>query len=556
LLLDDGTALVDKPIIGHPMGVSTEGQVFSPTFHGWLNGEDKDLIGTIALPDATITVTLENLRLQQTNGMLAGKITISDSGKAALLLPFAFFSDLNNDGITNSSDARLKMIALSTAADDQDKERAIEYMFVNDNLSNGLWDVEDAGDSTGGATRNRPSDQTNDDDTQEIALKCDYETGAVWFEYDEGGDQGNTDTPLSHLQFYRTAECTAEVTFPFVLSAQNKLPKKLYVRTKQSWAPTEQIAGRFVMNYGAADQSKIWGADEMPLTIVAKIGDAKYFQAARDYVMENNAPFHVRDWKKSGVSVRVVSMREEATHFYALDIRDTKRFTALPPLRMAAMIAEPFVQDHSVIINGVIMRDTSPLGRPATGTAYDRIWGRLIATEKGSTYATYTQPDTTGVNWSTVASFVQTTAKPGCIFQKGNMPDVSYGWPEQTGELFFGPGENTGDEVYIGKRVEEPVGATSPTFKPMLFVAVGLGGPSWSLFTQDLESSGVVDGPASEGAAAKKLWQCDGGGSLALAVRRPSVTAFSIERASPFRHGLISNERVNNYLSFKCDLPR
>jgi hypothetical protein len=228
---------------------------------------------------------------------------------ASLLLPFELNSDLNNDGKAGEgADSSLKTAGIEDTASDDAKEKGTEYLFVDDQLSNGLWDKDDSA---------KPAAHKDDDDLTELKTICAATWGAIWFEY-EGGD-------ISKLKFYRTKECKQTpddlMTFPFALSAEQagKLPEKLYVRAEPANSWTEQAESKLVMKFGKADKSETWATDKLRFTVVKHLGDKKYFQAVRDYILENNTPLFAHDKKFPPTSsnpstiIRLCLMREEGT---------------------------------------------------------------------------------------------------------------------------------------------------------------------------------------------------------------------------------------------------
>ncbi len=227
--------------------------------------------------------------------------------RAILGMPFELGSDLNNDGkVGEGSDSSLKTAGAEDTASVEAKEKATEYMFVNDQLSNGAWDKEQS-------DPNKPASETNDDDAEELKTIGAATWGAVWFEY-EGGD-------ITKLAFYKTKECTAagKVTFPFALSETNKLPEKLYVRAEPENAWTAQVEGKLVMKFGKADKSETWATDKLRFTVVKEVGNTKYFHAARDYMLEQNTRLHVRYFKSGSHNIRITAMRHESTDMKVIE---------------------------------------------------------------------------------------------------------------------------------------------------------------------------------------------------------------------------------------------
>ena len=222
------------------------------------------------------------------------------------LLPFELNSDLNNDGkVGDAADSSLKATAQQSGASDEAKQKGTEYVFVNDHLSNGLWDKEDL-DST------RPASENKDDDAKELKTVCLATWGSIWFEH----------PIISKLAFYKTKECNAadKLTFPFALSETNRFPEKLYVRAEEV---TVQIEGELVMKFGKADKTETWAEDRLKFTIVKEVGDTKYFHAVRDYILENNTLLftHRKGYPADEPETEfwICAMREEATKMEAVE---------------------------------------------------------------------------------------------------------------------------------------------------------------------------------------------------------------------------------------------
>jgi hypothetical protein len=252
-----------------------------------------------------------------------------DSIRGHLLLPFELSSDLNNNGKIDSADSQLKTDGAKTDATDEAKEKATEYLFVNDDLSNGLWDKDD---------EDAPEDATEDDDAQEIKTVCAATWGAIWFEH----------PIIEKLAFYKTKECNAadKLTFPFALSATDKLPEKLYVRAEEV---TVQVEGDLVMKFGKADKTETWAEDKLKFTVVKELGDKKYFHAARDYILENNTRLFVHEKKypasSPSTTFRFCVMREEATSLWPIET-----FYRTPQIAGIDSVAASYPM--TVILNG------------------------------------------------------------------------------------------------------------------------------------------------------------------------------------------------------------
>lgn len=261
--------------------------------------------GTQEPPSGALPEKVEaSLQLIANNKDIGQKLTAS-------LLPFELISDLNNNGKIDGGDRTLKSDGAKSDATDEQKETATEYIFANDNVSNGAWDKDDP-------SSDKPQDATDDDDAEEISLTCAVTWGAVWFEH----------PAIAKMSFYRTKECKQtpadKLTFPFALSDQEsgKLPEKVYVRLDGNDF-TEQAVGDLVMKFGKADKSETWAEDKIKFTAIKQLGDEKFFQAARDYILERNTELFAHNWgypvANPTTFIRMCIMREEATTMHPIE---------------------------------------------------------------------------------------------------------------------------------------------------------------------------------------------------------------------------------------------
>ncbi len=294
--------------------------------------------------------------------------------KVGLLVPVDIATDLNNDGKINLADNKLRDAALASGASDEKIEKGTEYLFVNDNLSNGLWDKEDS-------DPDKPAAEKDDDDAQEISIDVpDIDGMEVWLEHPF----------IDGFSFYTSKECNAVdiVTLSpsqkFTVSETNPFPEKLFIRadkiTLGSGGTSElldannyQIDGDLVLKIriGGASGQEI-EAIRIRLTLVEKVGAEKYFNAVRDYILENNTTLYVDDRpfiNNNNVSViRMCSMLEEQTEMnpfesYHDDARENwiqgglllgvpfepDKFTSFGLGISGAMNSDP---DSTVVING------------------------------------------------------------------------------------------------------------------------------------------------------------------------------------------------------------
>ena len=219
-------------------------------------------------------------------------------------------SDLNNDGEITSADNPLRDAALASSVTDVEKDKGTEFLFYNDQISNGLWDKEDS-------DPNKPAAEKDDDDAQEIKIVPGIPEGEVWLEH----------PAIAGLSFYKTRECNAgdKVNLSpdnkFSISAQNPFPDKLFVRADGQLnfpAANPQIEGDLVLKIkmGGAIRQEI-EALKMKFTVVKELGAEKYFHATRDYILENNTKLYVDDRGFPSDSptstIRICAMLEEKT---------------------------------------------------------------------------------------------------------------------------------------------------------------------------------------------------------------------------------------------------
>jgi hypothetical protein len=265
-------------------------------------------------------------------------------------------SDLNNDGQITAADNPLRDAALASAATDEIKDKGTEFLFVNDQLSNGLWDGDDSDPE-------RPVAEKDDDDAQEIKINPGITEGEVWLEH----------PAIAGLSFYETKECTgAKVNlYPasrYPVSSSNPFPDQLFIRADGTltFPPANpQIEGDLVLKIkaGGANGQEI-EAVKMKLTVVKDFGAKAYFQAANDYVLENNTELFVHEKAYDSVLFRLCLMREEGTQVLPLELYEPAKdnwiqaggignFSAYT-YREAAGISEVMINDPdmTVVING------------------------------------------------------------------------------------------------------------------------------------------------------------------------------------------------------------
>jgi len=453
---------------------------------------------------------------------------------------FEVISDLNNNGKIDGGDRTFKSDGAKSDATDEQKEKATEYVFANDTLSNGAWDKDDT-DS------NKPQNHKDDDDVEELSLACAATWGAVWFEH----------PAIEKLSFYRTKECKQtpddKLTFPFALSDQEsgKLPEKIYVRLDGADF-TEEAEGDLVMKFGKVDKTETWAEDKLKFTAVKHIGDSKYFRAARDYIWENNTKFFVNEKKYGTTTVfRLVVMRKDAAVMYTVDTYDHANDTGR--LLGIDQVVSNYAAD--VVING--NQCYSSHGNIALVTIYrmtDRCDGRLVVGRQvlrppsednhhdlgGEQYGRYIG------HWLSPNHFV---------FGAGRVPENA---GNATPDTAMG-GLSTNYSLPVRQSAENQIIGYVPADmagEELVFAAtnmVGAGGKALE-FSQDAALSGVPPLPGGD-SDDLKLLHLDGSSSVGLSYTNPAGQPNTAIKGGKHAPGATSYY-INTYLLFECNTPR
>ena len=242
---------------------------------------------------------------------------VSDYLKVVRLLPVELYSDLNNDGELTSADGGLVGKPYASGASEAEKDKGTEFMFANDNLSNGAWDKEDT------TPPGKPAD-ADDDDAEAIfvgigALPDETE---VWLEHPASAG----------LKFYRDRKCTEEIPLsssrPHVVGGSSAWPDDniVFARAESVSFPdaaNPQVEGDLKLMVKLGGAANGVEATKMKLTIIKGLGAKKYFHGARDYIFENNTRLFVHEKKYPSNSpsstFRICVMREESTSLWPIE---------------------------------------------------------------------------------------------------------------------------------------------------------------------------------------------------------------------------------------------
>jgi hypothetical protein len=324
--------------------------------------------GTSSQEGVTYTSTIKTLEPTGTAGQK----------KKDSVLPVELLTDLNNDGKIDSADSALVVKPYlpeldnssgTNSAIELERDKGTEFLFTNDDLSNGAWEKADT------LTDGKPGEIVDDDDAEELKIKFGLDAGDLWMEH----------PAIDSLSFYKTKECKTtdkiniKESAKFALSSSNRLPDNLFVRADGpiSFETTNiQKDGDLVLKYQPPGGQAV-EATKMKFTVVSGVGALKYFQAARDYIFERNTNLHVRErgypLNNPQTVFRICTMREEATTLTPIETAQ-RSFVDSAQLCGIERVAARW-EDLTVLINGNQVFFSSGLGK--WGAGFQSIFGPL-----------------------------------------------------------------------------------------------------------------------------------------------------------------------------------
>jgi hypothetical protein len=510
--------------------------------------------------------------------------------KRLRLLPVELLSDLNNDGQITSTDSGLREAATKSGASENAKEKGTEYLFINDKMSNGVWDADDdgvlsfsygVGDLVGlgtgyGRMSKPPATHKDDDDAQALKISVGgLNTGVVWFDH----------SVIDKLEFFKTKECKAgdkiniTASSPFNLST-GSLPETIYMRLRDDWSgvDSEDTLRMFV----GKTVNETWAKITLPLTVIRDFGAKHFFHAARDYILENNSRVCIRDHgypfgPNPSVIFRLCVMREEATKMTAFDAHSggqkgiEESYLALP--------AAPRIP--AVVINGnqcfwsLGYKEDSALDvTHIVGKIADKCHGRVI---RGSVMAATSSDN---FDKTTILAAGSQLAGPDPIPAgklagpdgiKGTADDIENDYANTPGGKYIG--NNAGTWTFAAGRAggSDALGGLSTNYasderadkahqmmgyakgletgKGCIFTATQIKGVGYGTIVKgDASNAGVPALSPSSDAGAIKLFILDsGGGSLALMHIDPAGTMRGAYMGRKTNFGF--PYYVNNYLA-------
>lgn len=445
---------------------------------------------------------------------------------AITLLPVELISDLNNDGEINSADNALRDAAFESEVTDEDKDKGTEFLFVNDKISNGLGDVEDG---------KAPAGTTDDDDIQEIKITLDVKFGTVDFDH----------PAIEKLKFFEDKPCEDQVEFPFDLAAKD-LPEVLYIRTEGEF--DGQVEGDLVLKYKPKADAEEIEAVKLKLTVVHRVGDKKYFHAARDYMKELNSKLCVRQEKtnKNGRAGywRLITMLHEKTSMKTVD-----SYHRDPKLKGIGAVVGSF-GGYDVAVNGNYCYSSNIGGTPFPGGMTDRCHGTFVSGGAKKFFGTIGGASPFE---KASADYIGFGAQSGIDIRTGFVPTAPVAYDEALGG-FASKLENYGWHPWygIGEAGDEKV-----VFVAMPYIVHSPGGGGPVDLKNRLKDSGV---PALPGGQPGEI-QCiagDGGSSLGLAYKLDGE-ALKVRTAGS-KHvkkmSIRGSYYINTYLLFDVQQPR
>ncbi len=507
-----------------------------------LAGEGKDSVTLyIEYVDKAIPVASgrKEIKVKATEGNVecTDKVVVS-------LLPVDLITDTNNDGEITDSDNLPRVAAYASDASEAIRDEGTEFIFHNDQLSNGIWDKEDSDPA-------KPANEKDDDDAEQILIKPRIAEGDVWLEH----------PAIAGLSFYKTRECKAvdkvnlSPTSRFKISSSNPFPDELFMRVDGTLTYSElnpQFEGDLVLKIKTGSNGQEVEAAKLKLTVIKAVGAKKYFHAARDYMFENNSKLCARNESIEWVSARgsnvvsakqIVMMLHENTTMKAVET-----FHRNPMLWGIGAVVNAY-PTYDLAVNGNYCFKSRLRSYPFPNGMTEMCHGRLIA---GSADSPSSATGGDSPFESAQADYIAFKAEDGINIKTGIVPLQNY---EEALGGCASKLENYGWHPWYG------IGEVNT--KKIFFVATPRNNNSGggAKFKQQLKDSGV---PALPGGEPGEI-QCiagDGGSSLALAYRldvnplKVYIAGAKHFKTPPSEYLQQGNYFINTYLAFKTEKPR
>ena len=465
------------------------------------------------------------------------------------ILPVELVSDLNNDGQITASDNPPRVAGFANNASEAIRDEGTEFIFHNDQLSNGIWDKEDSDPA-------KPANEKDDDDAEQILIKPRIVEGEVWLEH----------PAIAGLSFYKSRECNAvdkvnlSPTNRFKISSSNPFPNELFMRVDGNLTYPEinpQFEGDLVLKIKTGANGQEVEAAKLKLTVIKAVGAKKYFYAARDYMIENNSKLcarkeEVRNSSSYTSYKRLISMLHEKTEMQTVD-----SFQRNPKLYGIDAVTAGF-PTYDVALNGNFCYASDgriyDRTRPSVNAMTDKCHGRLIT---GGVAQASSSTGGSSVYESSAADYIGWNSTSGIQIQTGVVP-VS---PATYTEALGGFGSNLLDEggwhPWFGIA---NAGAKKVFFTATPFTVDGSGAGGRVELRRRLTNSGCPSLPGGQPGEIQCIYG-DGGSSLGLAYKVASSPFMTKLKGSKHTYstGIVPQAGdyfINTYLLFKSSNPR
>ncbi|MCI0556886.1 MAG: hypothetical protein MN733_00185, partial [Nitrososphaera sp.] len=367
---------------------------------------------------------------------------------------------------------------------------------------------------------NAPNGHLDDDDVEPINISASG-VEAIWFEHPS----------IDTIKFYKSKQCLAtdEITFPYPLSS-GSLPRTIYIRADGAF--TGQSEGDLVLKLGSLDKSSVKAKDTLTFTIVKHVGDKKFFDASRDYILENNTKYYATRKSYAGEMMRMVVMREAGAKMTALD-----SYYRNPRLRGIDAVVGAF-PGQTVVINGNFGEDLAFFSGGAETTTH---LGRLIS---DGVYHSDISLDSTESNKILAGPNAYYVAQTGSAFTfaRGEVP-LNTGIQNALGGL---------NHVFSSETEAEAASmigyATTTSNENLIFV---------NTTDMNVSPSGSGNGvigfrdDAITGSGASEVFLLDGSSSVALAYQRPDGILTRQYQGSKHNYPPFPYH-IHTYLMFDC----
>jgi hypothetical protein len=265
--------------------------------------------------------------------------------RRVLLMPVDLVTDLNNDGQINAQDRNLRDASFEDGASDEDIEKGTEYLFYDDDIRNGAEYAE----------------EEEDDDLDRLKIEIPFSADSIsdkyfWFEFDVEGEQPTT--PITNIL---TIYSDNKKSFSWSLSESQRATEGLlnlfnegdvYLGINAD-TETPQIDGVLTFKLGNEDRSSPIEIGKIRYRFIKEVGAENYFDAARDYIYENNCEWHfARTGGTDTFGFYVASFAEEL-----LDFTPHYGYGVSPPNKSVMDVATDFGNQYDLIINAQTMTD-------------------------------------------------------------------------------------------------------------------------------------------------------------------------------------------------------